>query len=459
MEFDVVVIGSGPGGYVAALRAAQLGLKTACIEKAKVLGGTCLNIGCIPSKCLLHSSHFYAQCHHEGEEQGVEISARLNFPKMMARKEKVIAQFNRGIQALFRKNKVTSIQGTATFVSKTTVHVGNETVTAKNFILATGSVPVELPFLPFDEEKVLSSTGALALKKVPKTMVIVGAGVIGVELGSVYARLGTKVTFVEFLDTACPTLDKDLSKGLLQTLKEQGMEFLFNTKVTGADCSGQGVVLTIESQGEAARELAAECALVSIGRRPYAHGLGLDKVGIAPDARGFIPVDGHFRTTHPHIYAIGDLIGGVMLAHKASEEGIAVADMIAGQSAHIAYATIPNVVYTHPEAAAVGLTEEEAKRYQLSYCTSTFPLMANSRALCVAEKTGFVKLIAEKESGLIVGGHILASCAGELISEVALAIENRVQARDLAALSHPHPTLAEAIKEAALGLFDKPLHM
>ncbi|MEM7174862.1 MAG: dihydrolipoyl dehydrogenase [Chlamydiota bacterium] len=458
MEFDVVVIGSGPGGYVTAIRAAQLGLKTACIEKDRALGGTCLNVGCIPSKCLLHSSHFYADCRHKSAAHGVMVEPTLDFPKMMQRKNQVIGQFNKGIQGLFRKNKVTSIQGTAQFTSPTTVAVKDQTVTGRHFILATGSVPTPLPFLPFDEQKVLSSTGALALEKVPKKMVVVGAGVIGVELGSVYSRLGTEVTFVEFLETVCPTLDGDLSKGLQKVLSSQGLRFQFQTKVTAADVSRDGVTLTIEPKGKPKEQVSADVALVSIGRRPYTEKLGLETIGVELDARGFIPVDGNFRTAQPHIYAIGDLIGGAMLAHKASEEGVAVAELIAGQKAHVSYATIPNVVYTHPEAAAVGLTEAEAKRYNLTYSTATFPLQANSRAQCVAEPVGFVKLIAEKKTGILIGGHILASCAGELIGEVALAIEKKVTAKELAALSHAHPTLSEAVKEAALGLFDQPLH-
>ncbi|MCB1109633.1 MAG: dihydrolipoyl dehydrogenase [Chlamydiia bacterium] len=454
-SFDVIVIGSGPGGYVAAIRAAQLGLKTACVEKDKTLGGTCLNVGCIPSKCLLQSSEMYFQLLHEGKTHGIEATPTLNFSQMMKRKSEVVAGFNQGIQGLFKKNRITAIQGLATFKDPHTITVEGKKYTAKNFILATGSEPTPLPFLPFDEEKVLSSTGALALKEVPKKMIVVGAGIIGVELGSVYSRLGTEVHFVEFLDKICPTLDSAISTALQQTLTQQGLTFQLSSKVAGAEVKASGVQLSIEG----GKTLSADKALLSIGRRPYTQGLGLEALQITPDQRGFIPIDRNFRTSHPHIYAIGDIVDGPMLAHKASEEGVAVAELIAGQSPHIEYIAIPSVVYTHPEVGAVGLTEEEAKKMGISIKTGKFPFKANSRARCSGEDVGFVKMIAEAQTGILLGVHILSAHAGELIAEATLALEKRATAADLARTCHAHPTLSEALKEAALALTSKPIHL
>lgn len=454
-SFDVLVIGSGPGGYVAAIKAAQLGLKTACVEKYPVLGGTCLNVGCIPSKCLLHSSEMYHQILHDGKTHGIEAEPKINFPQMMKRKGDVVASFNQGIQALFQKNKVTRIEGHATFKDLHTITVNGAEYTAKNFILATGSKPTPLPFLPFDEEKVLSSTGALALKEVPKKMIVVGAGIIGVELGSVYSRLGSEVHFVEFLDTICPTLDGAISKALQQTLTKQGLTFQLSSKVAGAEVTGSGVSVSIEG-GET---LSADVVLVSIGRRPYTEGLGLEAAQITPNERGFLPIDANFRTSQPHIYAIGDIVDGPMLAHKASEEGVAVAEIIAGQSPHIEYIAIPSVVYTHPEVGAVGLTEEEAKAMGLSIKTAKFPFKANSRARCSGDDFGFVKMVADAQTGILVGVHIISAHAGELIAEATLALEKRATAADLARTCNAHPTLSEAFKEAALALTSKPIHM
>jgi len=457
--YDVVVIGSGPGGYVAAIRAAQLGLKTACIEKDATLGGTCLNVGCIPSKSLLQSSELYSQILHHSKEHGIEASATVDFAQMMKRKNQVVAGFNQGIQGLFKKNKITHIKGKATFTSPTQVLVEGKEVSAKNFILATGSEPTPLPFLPFDEKRVLSSTGALALDKIPKKMVVVGAGIIGVELGSVYSRLGAEVVFVEFLDKVCATLDSSLSKGLEQALTKQGMSFQLSTKVTSADVSAKGVALTVETSDQKTAQITGDIALVSIGRRPYTEGLGLDKIGIETDKRGFLPIDTNFRTVQPHIYAIGDIVDGPMLAHKASEEGYVVAEILAGQSPHIEYITIPSVVYTHPEVGAVGLTESEAKAMNLSVKTGQFPLKANSRARCSGEDEGFVKMIADSKTGTILGVHILSAHAGELIAEATLAIEQRVTAFELGNVCHAHPTLSEALKEAALAISKKAIHI
>ncbi|MCB1085140.1 MAG: dihydrolipoyl dehydrogenase [Chlamydiia bacterium] len=453
-EYDLVVIGSGPGGYVAAIRAAQLGLKTACIEKDKTLGGTCLNVGCIPSKCLLESSEKYAFFKNEGKVHGIEGSPTLNFSQMMKRKSEVITSFNQGIQALFKKNKVTPIQGLATFQDPHTVKVGNQTIQGKHFIIATGSEPTPLPFLPFDEKTILSSTGALALEEVPKKLIVIGAGIIGVELGSVYSRLGAEVHFVEFLDRICPTLDADLSKGLQAELTKQGLTFQLSSKVAGAEVSPSGVTLQIEGK----EPLTAEKVLVSIGRRPYTQGLGLEALKITPDKRGLLSIDDNFRTTHPHIFAIGDLVDGPMLAHKASEEGVAVSELIAGKSPHIEYIAIPNVVYTHPEVGAVGLTEEEAKAKNLPIKTGKFPLMANSRARASGDAVGFVKLIACAKTDTLLGAHILAPHAGELIAEATLALQTRATTTSLAHTCHAHPTLSEALKEAALALTGKPIH-
>ncbi|MCB1115615.1 MAG: dihydrolipoyl dehydrogenase [Chlamydiia bacterium] len=453
-EFDLIVIGAGPGGYVAAIRAAQLGLKTACVEKEKNLGGTCLNVGCIPSKCLLQSSELYSQLKHSGKEHGIEADCTINFSQMMKRKEEVVQGFNLGIQGLFKKNKVTTITGLATFKDPHTITVSGKEYRAKHFIIATGSEPTPLPFLPFDEKKVLSSTGALALKEVPKKMVVVGAGIIGVELGTVYARLGAEVHFVEFLDRICPTLDGALSKALKKTLEEQGLTFQLSSKVAGAEVKGEGVHLAIEGQ----EGISADVALVAIGRRPYVKDLGLDRAGIVPEKNGMIPIDGNFRTAQPHIYAIGDIAPGPMLAHKASDEGYVVAELIAGKSASLDYITIPSVVYTHPEVGAVGLTEEEAKAKNLPIKTAQFPLKANSRARCMGEGDGFVKLIADQKTLTLLGAHIIAPHAGELIAEMALALKVRATAYTIAHTSHAHPTLSEALREAALALIDKPIH-
>jgi len=456
--YDVVVIGSGPGGYVAAIRAAQLGLKTACIEKSPTLGGTCLNVGCIPSKALLHSSEFYWQVKKEGAEQGFKIQGlQLDFLQMMARKEKTVQGFTKGIEGLFKKNKIDWIQGHGKLKGPHQIEVGGQVVEAKNIILATGSEPISLPFLPFDEKKVLSSTGALALTSVPKKLLIVGAGIIGVELGSVYQRLGSEVVFIEFLDRICPGFDLSLSKGLQKSLTAQGMVFHLSHKVVKADLS-QGIDLTVQS-GNEETHFTGDAVLVAVGRRPYSGNLGLETAGIQKDSKGFIPIDGMFRTSQPHIYAIGDLVEGPMLAHKASEEGVAVAELIAGHRPSIDYIAIPNVAYTHPEAAAVGLTEEEVKARGIPYKVSQFPFKANSRARCVGDEEGFVKILAEANSRRLLGIHILGPHASELIAEPVLAMQLKATADQLADTCYAHPTLSETIKEAALGLFKAPIHI
>ncbi len=456
--FDIVVIGSGPGGYVAAIRAAQLGFKTACIEM-QALGGTCLNIGCIPSKTFLHSTELLQTLQNEGKKHGIETQGiQFNFKQLMTRKSQVVATFNAGVASLFKKNKVTHIQGRGTLVSPSTISVSNNTVSAHHIILATGSEPIALPFLPFDERKVTSSTGALSLEQIPKEMLVVGAGVIGVELGSVYSRLGTKVTFIEFLDKICPTLDESLSKELQKLLERQGMQFNLSSKVTSAQVSEKQITLKVSMPDQSTKEMTGDVVLVSIGRKPYTQGLGLEKVGVQQNEKGFVMIDGMFRTNIPNIYAIGDIVDGPMLAHKASEEGIAVAEIIAGQHPKIEYAAIPNVVYTHPEVASVGMTESEARAAGLDIKIGTFPFKANSRAVCTGEDSGFLKMIAEAKTGKVIGVHIIGAHASELIAEGALVIQKRLTVTDILHTPHAHPTLAEAMKEAALDVEKRAIH-
>ena len=455
MKYDVAVIGSGPGGYVAAIRAAQLGLKIACIEKNKTLGGTCLNVGCIPSKALLHSSELYWSLQKEGAEHGV-IARDLSFDfgKMMARKEKVVAGFTKGIEGLFKKNKIDWIQGHGKLKGPREIEVGGETIEADSIILATGSEPIPLPFLPIDEKRILSSTGALALGSAPKKLLIVGAGVIGVELGSVFSRLGSEVVFIEFLDRICPAFDLSLSKGLQKSLTAQGMTFHLSHKVVKAEKTE----LRVEGPSGELR-LGGDAILVCVGRRPYSEDLGLETVGIERDAKGFVPIDASFRTRQPNIYAIGDLVEGPMLAHKASEEGIAVAELIAGHRPTLDYLSIPNVAYTHPEVASVGFTEEEIKARGLAYKAGQFPFKANSRARCTGDDDGFVKILAEEKTHCLLGVHILGPHASELIAEAVHAIARRSTVDQLADTCHAHPTLSEAIKEAALSVFKSPIHL
>ncbi len=462
-QFDVVVVGAGPGGYVAAIRCAQLGLKTACIEKRGSLGGTCLNVGCIPSKTLLHSTELLSKIRREGKLLGIEGErVEAHFPRMMERKQEVIRSLNEGIKALFKKNQISHFAGAGSFSSSHSITVSQgatkEEIEGKSFILATGSEPTPLAFLPFDERRVLSSTGALSLDKVPRKMVVVGAGVIGVELGSVYSRLGTEVIFVEFLDRVCPTLDPGLSKALLSSLTKQGMQFHLSSKVMGADISSKEIHLQVETSDKSSLSLQTDTVLVSIGRRPYTQGLALDKAGIVVDAKGLIPVDGQFRALVPHIYAIGDIIDGPMLAHKASEEGIVVAEIIAGQSPSLDYLAIPNVVYTSPEVASVGLSEAEAKNLGFSVLTGQCSFSANPRAKCSAEEEGFVKILADAATDTILGIHIIGPHASELIAEGCLAFSRRVKVKELSSVCHAHPTLSEVLKEAALSIHKKAIH-
>lgn len=455
MIYDVAIIGSGPGGYIAAIRAAQLGLKTVCIEKSKTLGGTCLNVGCIPSKALLHSSELFWKLSHEYGDNGIQTEgSSFSFKKMMERKTNIVTGFNQGIDQLFKKNKIDWVQGHGKLTGPKSIDVGGKVIEANHIILATGSEPIPLPFLPFDEKKILSSTGALALPSVPKKLLIIGAGIVGVELGSVYSRLGSEVLFIEFLDRICPAFDLALSKGLQKSLTAQGMTFHLSHKVTGANQTE----LTLQGpSGET--KLKGDAILVAVGRRPYSENLGLESVGIQKDPKGFVTIDASFRTAQPNIFAIGDLVNGPMLAHKASEEGIAVAELIAGHRPLIDYITIPNVAYTFPEVAAVGFTEEELKARSIAYKMGQFPFKANSRARCTGEEEGFVKVLAEAQTKKLLGVHILGPHASELIAEAVLALRLRATAVQLADTCHAHPTLSEALKEAALAATGQAIHI
>ncbi|CAA7612224.1 dihydrolipoyl dehydrogenase [Magnetospirillum sp. UT-4] len=460
-SFDVVVIGGGPGGYVCAIRAAQLGLKVACVEKRGALGGTCLNVGCIPSKALLTASHHYEAAGHEMGAFGVKVGKLdLDLAAMMGHKDKVVADNTKGIEFLFKKNKVTYIVGAGSIPAAGKVAVGDTVYDAKAIVIATGSDVTPLPGVEIDEEVIVSSTGALALPKVPKSMVVIGGGVIGLELGTVWRRLGTQVTVVEYLDKILPFNDAEVSKQMQRILGKQGMAFKLGTKVTKAVKKGHHVTLTLEpAAGGEAEEIKADVVLVAIGRRPYTEGLGLDKVGVAINPRGFVEVDGHFRTSVGGIYAIGDVVGGAMLAHKAEEEGVALAELLAGQHGHVNYDAIPSVVYTWPEVASVGKTEDQLKAEGIAYKAGKFPFTANGRARSMNESEGFVKVLADAASDRILGAHIIGANAGDLIAELVLAMEFSAAAEDVARTSHAHPGLGEAVKEACLAVDGRALHI
>ena len=460
-SFDVVVIGAGPGGYVAAIRAAQLGFNTACIDRRGPPGGTCLNVGCIPSKALLQSSHHYEDATKHFADHGITVGkVGFDLAKMMARKQKVVNDNTKGVEFLFKKNKITYIVGEAKITAPGQMSVGSDKITAKHIIIATGSDVTPLPGVEIDEKMIVSSTGALELTKVPDHLVVIGAGVIGLELGSVWHRLGAKVTVVEYLDRVLPTNDGEISKQAQRIFEKQGIEFKLATKVTGAKLGKKDVTLSLEpAAGGEAADLSADVVLVAIGRRPYTTNLGLESVGVALDKRGFIPVDSHFQTNVPGIYAIGDVVGGAMLAHKAEEEGVALAEILAGQHGHVNYNAIPGVVYTWPEVAAVGRTEEQLKSEGVEYKTGKFPFTANSRARANGDTDGFVKIIADAKTDEVLGCHIIGPSAGDLIGEVVLGMEFRAAAEDIARTSHAHPGLAEAIKEAALGVAGRAIHL
>lgn len=458
-NFDLVVIGAGPAGYVGAIRGAQLGLKTAIVEKEKTLGGTCLNVGCIPSKALLQSSEYYHEAVHDFEKHGITFSdVKLNLDGMMARKNKIVSDLTGGIEFLMKKNKITTLKGFAQFKSAHTLEITSsegqkQTIEAKHVMIATGSVPVELPFLKFDEKKIVSSTGALALDSIPKELLVVGGGVIGLEMTSVWARLGSKVTVIEFADKICGMMDQDAVNVLVRSLKKMGVTFMTSTKVTGSKNVGGRVELEFESLKDSTKaSITGDVVLVSTGRKPFTEGLGLENVGIEKDERGRIKINSHLQTTQPHIFAVGDVTVGPMLAHKAEEEGVAVAEFIATGHGHINYNTVPSVIYTHPEVASVGLTEEEAKAQGLEVNVGKFLFAANGRAKARGFTDGFVKILADKKTDRIVGGHIVGPSASELLGEIIVAMEFGGSSEDLARSFHSHPTLSEVIREAALAV-------
>ena len=464
-QFDVVVIGGGPGGYVAAIKAAQLGFKTACVEKRGALGGTCLNVGCIPSKALLHSSELFEEASNGMAKHGVNVmGVELDLAQMLGHKDKVVKELTRGIELLFKKNKVTYVKGHGRLAGNGKVAValgdgGTQELDATHVIIATGSDVMPLPGVTIDEERVVSSTGALALPEVPKKLLVVGGGYIGLEMGTVWRRLGSEVTVVEFLDRITPGMDGEVSKQFQRILEKQGFTFRLGMKVTGVERSDQGCKVTIEpAAGGEAQTLEVDVVLVSIGRRPYTDDLGLETVGIQVDNKGRIPVDAHFRAADG-VYAIGDVIEGAMLAHKAEEEGVACVERLAGQKPHIDYDAIPGVVYTAPEIASVGKTEEQLKDAGIAYKSGKFPFMANSRAKAVGLTDGFVKLLADAETDRVLGCHIIGAEAGTMIAEIALAMEFGASSEDIARTCHPHPTLEEAVKEAAMAVTGKPIHI
>ncbi|MDD2821489.1 MAG: dihydrolipoyl dehydrogenase [Flavobacterium sp.] len=465
-SFDVVIIGSGPGGYVSAIRCAQLGFKTAIIEKYSTLGGTCLNVGCIPSKALLSSSHHYAEIAHFADH-GIELSGevKVNLEKMIARKQAVVDQTSGGINYLMDKNKVTVFNGLGSFVDATHVAVAkadgsSETIEGKNIIIATGSKPSSLPFIKIDKERIITSTEALALKEVPKHLVIIGGGVIGIELGQVYLRLGAQVSVVEFMDRIIPGMDGALSKELTKVLKKQGMKFYVSHKVKSVERNGDAVVVQAENAKGETITLEGDYSLVSVGRRPYTDGLNADKAGVKISDRGQVEVNDHLQTSVSNIYAIGDVVRGAMLAHKAEEEGTMVAEIIAGQKPHIDYNLIPGVVYTWPEVAAVGQTEEQLKASGAEYKVGSFPFKALGRARASGDLDGFVKILADAKTDEVLGVHMIGARTADLIAEAVTAMEFKASAEDISRMSHAHPTFAEAIKEAALAATDnRALHV
>ena len=457
--FDVTIIGTGPGGYVCAIRAAQLGLKVAVVEKRASHGGTCLNVGCIPSKALLHASELYAESKHSFAKMGIKAETSIDFPKMLAFKQEAIDGNTKGIDFLLKKNKVTVFRGTGKIAGPGKVSVGDEVIETRHIVIATGSDVAKLKGIDIDEQRIVSSTGALELKEVPGHLAVIGAGVIGLELGSVYARLGSKVTVIEYLDRILPGMDLDAAKNFQRMLQKQGFAFRLSSKVTGAAKAKDKVTLNVEpAAGGAAESLEADVVLVAVGRVPYTEGLGLDTTGVKLDNRGRIEVDGHYATNVPGIYAIGDVIKGPMLAHKAEDEGIALAEILAGQAGHVNYGVIPGVVYTSPEVAAVGKTEEELKAEGIDYKAGKFLFLANGRAKANQTTDGFVKVLADAKTDRVLGVHIVGPQAGELIHEAAVLMEFGGSAEDLARTCHAHPTLSEAVKEAAMAVAGRAIH-
>jgi dihydrolipoamide dehydrogenase len=461
-NFDLIVIGAGPGGYVAAIRAAQLGMKTACVER-EFLGGTCLNVGCIPSKALLDSSEKYYALKHQFVKHGINVGEiKIDLPAMMKRKDDVVKGLTSGVGGLFKKNKIEHLKGHATITAPGKVEVKGadgktQVYTARNIIIATGSTPIQIPALPFDKKYILSSTEAIAIPEIPKKIIVVGGGYIGVELGSVWNRLGSEVLVVEFMERILPLSDTETSLALQRLLEKQGIKFKFKTAATGFEIKNNKVRLSWKSGDETGAE-EVDKVLVSVGRKPVTDNLGLDKVGVKMDAKGFILADHHFETNVPGIYAIGDVIGGIMLAHKAEEEGVACVELLAGKAGHVNYACCPAVVYTHPEFASVGLTEDQAKaRGEIRI--GKFPFLANGRAKGMDETDGFVKIIADAKTDKLLGVHILAAHASDMIHEAVAVMEFSGSAEDIARIFHAHPTLPEAVKEAALAVDKRPIHI
>jgi dihydrolipoamide dehydrogenase len=461
MSYDLVVIGSGPAGYVCAIRGAQLGLKTAVIEKDKTFGGTCLNVGCIPSKALLHASHLFEEAGHDFAGMGIGVSKpKLDLKQMLYFKQEGVDGNVKGVDFLFKKNKVDTFKGAGKITGPGKIEVDGKTIEAKHIVIATGSDVARLRGIEIDEKRVVSSTGALALDKVPGKLLVVGAGVIGLELGSVWRRLGADVQVVEFLDRILPGMDGEVAKQFQRILEKQGMTFKLGSKVTGIDAKGKTLKASVEpATGGKAETIEADVVLVAIGRVPYTEGLGLKEAGVEMDERGRVKIDDHFQTNVKGIYAIGDVVRGAMLAHKGEDEGVAVAELIAGKAGHVNYDAIPNVIYTYPEVASVGKTEEELKQAGVAYRVGKFPFTANGRAKVNRTTDGFVKILADDKTDKVLGAHIIGPDAGTMITEITIAMEFSGSAEDVARTCHPHPTLSEAVKEAALGVDKRAIHM
>ena len=459
--FDVIIIGSGPGGYVCAIRAAQLGLKIACVEKRATLGGTCLNVGCIPSKALLQSSENFHETMHSWKDHGIMVEGvKIDLARMQARKGEVVSANVKGVEFLFKKNKITWLKGEGRITAPGKVSVSDVEYDAKHIVIATGSESIPLPGVEVDEKRIVTSTGALELDRVPDHLVVIGGGYIGLELGSVWRRLGAEVTVVEFLDRLVPSMDGEVGKTFERVLGKQGIKFRLSTKVTKADTSGARVGLTLEpAKGGAAETVEADVVLLAIGRHAYTEGLGVAEAGVETDERGRVKVDAHWATNVPGIYAIGDVIAGPMLAHKAEDEGVALAERLAGQGGHVNYDVIPGVVYTWPEVASIGRTEEQLKADGVAYAVGKFPFLANGRARAMDSTEGFVKILADKVTDRILGAHIIGPDAGTLIAELATAMEFGASSEDVARTCHAHPTLNEAVKEAALAVEGRALHI
>ncbi|AAY61658.1 dihydrolipoyl dehydrogenase [Rickettsia felis str. Pedreira] len=457
-EFDLVVIGSGPAGYTGSIRAAQLGMKVACIEKNDTLGGTCLNIGCIPSKALLNSSKKYEEALKHFESIGITADVKLDLQKMLANKDKVVSDLTKGIESLFAKNKITRIKGEAKIISSDIIEVNKEQIKSKNILITTGSSVIEIPNIKIDEEFIVSSTGALKLSKVPENLIVVGGGYIGLELGSVWSRLGAKVTVIEYAPSIVPMLDKEIATQFMKLQQKQGIVFKLNTKVLSAEVKSGKVNLTIEEGGKSS-VVTSDVVLMAVGRKAYTQNLGLESVGIITDKQGRIEINDRFQTSSPNIYAVGDVVKGAMLAHKAEEEAVAAVEIMAGQAGHVNYNLIPSVIYTYPEVASVGETEEQLKEKGISYKVGKFPFLANSRARAIGSTEGMVKILADSKTDRVLGAHIIGADAGTLIAELTAYMEFGAASEDIARTCHAHPTLSEAIKEAALSVDKRTINM